>query len=155
MENLTKAVEFKENCDEETRELFQEISEMPYHKPPTLFKFAVGEHPRLPVFGRHFRNCTSKISCDQGRAEPVLEQIFEILKEYFPTNIAYWSEVYEERMEELMESGVYKLDPNPSISKEIFYEEMKELCSTNIDDKGQFLEARERFVNVLNYCGKK
>ena len=29
--------------------------------PPTLFEFCVGEHPRLPILGRHFRDCSSKI----------------------------------------------------------------------------------------------
>ena len=146
LENLTKAVEFKKNCDEESKELFQDSPRR--RRPPTLFEFAVGEHPRLPVFGRHFRNCTSKISGSCSTAEPVLKQIFQILKEYFPTNITYWFDDCDDL--ELAESGLYKLDPNPWISKEIFYEKAKELISTKIDDKGEILKVRERFVSVLN-----
>ena len=77
------------------------------HEPPTLFKFAVGEHPCLPVFGRHFKNCSTKISYGQGRAEAVVKHIFRILKEYFPSNISLWSELNEGRMEELKEFGFH------------------------------------------------
>ena len=95
--------------------------------------------------------CSSKISYN-GRVESVLKRIFRILKEYFPTNIAYWSELNEERLEKLEESGLYKLDPNAWISKDIFYKEAEEVFSTNfLNDKGQFLEVREKLVNVLNY----
>ena len=151
LENLTKAVEFKKNCDKESKELFQNSL---CCGPPTLFKFAIGEHPCLPVFGRHFKNCVSKISYGPGQVEHFehdkdLEEIFRILKEYFPTNIAYWSELNEERLEKLEESGFYKLDLNPWISKEIFYEDAKEVFSTPIHDKGKFLEARERFLSIL------
>ena len=83
MENLTIAVESKVNCDEESKKIFQAISEQKIaHRPPILFEFAVGDHPCLPVFGRHFKNCTSMIS-GGSIAEPVLKNIFEILKEYF------------------------------------------------------------------------
>ena len=145
LENLTKAVEFKINCDEESKDLFQDISK---HKiadrPPILFEFTVGEHPRLPIFGRHFKNCISKIS-GGSTAEPVLKTIFRILKEYFPTNIAYWCDMHEVQME-----GFYKLDPKPWITKEIFYEDEKDVFSTLIvDDKGKFLEARQRMVSIL------
>ena len=113
--------------------------------------------PCLPVFGRHFTNCTSTISGHRSTAEIVLKQIFRILKEYFPTNIAYWSDWREERKYELIQSGLYKLDPNPWVSKEIFYDKAREsfltlyyLVSTFIDEKRGFLEVRERFVSVLN-----
>ena len=128
---------------------------------PTLFKFEVDGHlldvPCLPVFGRHFTNCTSPISGHRSTAEIVLKQIFRILKEYFPTNIAYWSDWREERKYELIQSGLYKLDPNPWVSKEIFYDKAREsfltlyyLVSTFIGEKRGFLEVRERFVSVLN-----
>ena len=131
---------------------------------PTLFKFEVDgpdgpllDVPCLPVFGRHFINCTSEIFGHCHTPEIVLKQIFRILKEYFPTNIAYWSDWREERKYELIQSGLYKLDPNPWVSKEIFYDKAKEsfstlyyLVSTFIDGKRGFLEVRERFVSILN-----
>ena len=128
---------------------------------PTLFKFEFPySHlniPYLPVFGRHFTICTFPISGHRSTAEIVLKQIFQILKEYFPTNIAYWSDWRQERKNELIQSGLYKLDPNPWVSKEIFYEKAREsfstlyyLVSTFIDGKRGFLEVRERFVSILN-----
>ena len=131
---------------------------------PTLFKFEVDgpdgpllDVPCLPVFGRHFINCTSEIFGHCRTPEIVLKQIFRILKEYFPTNIAYWSDLRQERKHELIQSGLFKLDPNPWVSKEIFYDKAKEsfstlyyLVSTFIDGKRGFLEVRERFVSILN-----
>ena len=103
------------------------------------------------------KNCTSTIFGHRSTAEIVLKQIFRILKEYFPTNIAYWSDWREERKYELIQSGLYKLDPNPWVSKEIFYDKAREsfltlyyLVLTFIDEKRGFLEVRERFVSVLN-----
>ena len=128
---------------------------------PTLFKFEFdgpfSNIPYLPVFGRHFTICTFAISGHRSTAEIVLKQIFQILKEYFPTNIAYWSDWRQERKNELIQSGLYKLDPNPWVSKEIFYDKAREsfstlyyLVSTFIDGKRGFLEVRERFVSILN-----
>ena len=130
---------------------------------PTLFKFEFAgpylysDIPYLPVFGRHFTNCTFAISGHRSTAEIVLKQIFRILKEYFPTNIAYWSDWRQEQKNELIQSGLYKLDPNPWVSKEIFYEKAREsfltlyyLVSTFIDEKRGFLEVRERLVSILN-----
>ena len=128
---------------------------------PTLFKFEFdgpfSNIPYLPVFGRHFTICTFGISGHWSMAEIALKQIFLILKEYFPSNIACWSGWRQERRNELIQSGLYKLDPNPWVSKEIFYEKAREsfltlyyLVSTFIGEKRGFLEVRERFVSVLN-----
>lgn len=58
--------------------------------PPTMFEFTVGEHPRLPVFARHFRRCASKISGCGEEADDYLTIIHEILSHYFPGNIGYF-----------------------------------------------------------------
>ena len=116
---------------------------------PTLFEFAVKEHPRLPVFGRHFKNCTSKISgaSDEGeKAEIVMKKIFRILREYFPQNIAYWTELNEDGMYKLFESGLYKNDPNALISKEKFSERLKKVFFKDFTDKKDFHEARKTFA---------
>lgn len=55
---------------------------------PILFEFKVGEHPTLPVFGRHFNGFTSKLTgrCD---ARPYIEKVFRILRSYFPSNMVF------------------------------------------------------------------
>ena len=113
------------------------------------------EHPRLPVFGRHFKNCTSKISdlgsSDEGAvAEIVMKKIFRILKEYFPQNIAFWTECDEDGMDELFESGVYKLDPNALISKEKFSEGVKKVFAKDFTDEKEIHETRKTFANLYN-----
>ena len=117
---------------------------------PTLFEFAVKEHPRLPVFGRHFKNCTSKISDLRGNegalAEIVMKKIFRILKEYFPQNIAYWTELNEDGMYKLFQSGMYKYDPNALISKEKFSERVKKVFSKDFTDEKDIHEARKTFA---------
>ena len=40
-----------------------------------------------------------------------MKKIFRILKEYYPQNIAFWTECDEDGMEELFESGVYSSGP--------------------------------------------
>ena len=100
----------------------------------------------------------------------MLKHIFRILKEYFPTNIAYWSDVNEAHVLKLVDSGLYKHDPNSSISKEIFYEQAKKAFSKNIIDEGiidkaislfrdiwttsfdkkAFLEGRQLFISLLS-----
>ena len=118
---------------------------------PTLFEFALGEHPRLPVFGRHFKNCTSKISGTAGmEVEEVMTKIFRILKEYFPQNIAFWTECDEDGMEELFESGVYKLDQNALVSKEKFSEGVKKVFAKDFTDEKDIHEARKTFANLHN-----
>ena len=113
------------------------------------------EHPRLPVFGRHFKNCTSKIS-DLGRgnegakAEFVMKKIFRILKEYFPQNIAYWTEYNEDGMFKLFGSGMYKNDPNALISKEKFSEGVKKVFSKDFTDEKDIHESRKTFANLYN-----
>ena len=124
----------------------------------TLFEFAVKEHPRLPVFGRHFKNCTSKIyggykgpgGNDNTVVENVMKKIFRILREYFPQNIAYWTELNEDRMYELLESGVYKLDPNALVSKEKFSEGVKKVFAKDFTDEKEIHEARKTFANLYN-----
>ena len=117
---------------------------------PTLFEFAVKEHPRLPVFGRHFKNCTSKISDLGGNegalAEIVMKKIFRILKEYFPQNIAYWTELNEDGMYQLFQSRIYKYDPNALISKEKFSERVKKVFSKDFTDEKDIHEARKTFA---------
>ena len=50
---------------------------------PTLFEFCVGEHPWLPILGRHFRNCNSKTGF-RGKAEEVIRRLHGILEAHFP-----------------------------------------------------------------------
>ena len=101
------------------------------------------EQPCLPVFGRHFKNCTSKIS---GEVEEVMRKIFRILKEYFPQNIAFWTDCDEDGQYELFESGVYKLDPNALVSKEFFYERVKKVFAKDFTDENDIHKARKTFA---------
>ena len=55
--------------------------------PPLLFQFHVGEHPDLPVFGRHFKAFTSK---DTRGAMPVLRYVWKTLDDFFPSNVAWY-----------------------------------------------------------------
>ena len=56
----------------------------------------------------------------------------------------------DEQSFELMESGLYKLDPKPWITNEMFYEGEKDVFSSlEVYEKGKFLEARRRFVSIL------
>ena len=118
---------------------------------PTLFEFAVKEHPRLPVFGRHFKNCTSKIyggarGNENELVDIVMKKIFRILKEYFPQNIAYWTELNEDGMYKLFQSGMYKCDPNALISKEKFSERVENVFSKDFTDEKDIHEARKTFA---------
>ena len=69
--------------------------------PPRLFEFCVGEHPSLPVFGRHFKMCESKVSKCQ-EASGVMKTIFAILKRHFPGHLVYWSEFLDGRPDYLI-----------------------------------------------------
>ena len=56
----------------------------PGQEPPTLFEFDIGERPRLPVFGRHFQNCSSKISfCADYNGEREGEVVENVIKKIF------------------------------------------------------------------------
>ena len=79
-----------------------------------------------------------------------MKKIFRILKEYFPQNIAFWTECDEDGMEELFESGVYKLDPNALISKEKFSAGVKKVFSKDFTDEKDFHEATKTFANLYN-----
>jgi len=76
--------------------------ESPYgmKPPPNLFLFSVGESPTLPVFGRHFKMCGSKILAGSDK---VIERIFRILHRHFPDHVSHWSEIKEEMYGDLME----------------------------------------------------
>ena len=55
-------------------------------RPPTLFEFARGDYPRLPVFGRHFKNFSSK-GVETEAVKFFLMKITKILTDEFPQNI--------------------------------------------------------------------
>ena len=67
--------EIYENNDD--KKLLDKENENP--SPPVLFEFCLGESPRLPVFGRHFRLCSSDVSGSCTEAYPVLQDIFNHL----------------------------------------------------------------------------
>ena len=178
LERLSKAIEFKQNCDEESNEILQEIRKLRLRShnlkkknappmnplpedPPTLFRFSIGQPNRipcvrLPVFGRHFKNCSTNIS--DWRTESILKKIYRILKDRFPSNIAYWSDKNETQVLQLVDSGLYKLDQYAVIPKEIFYEQVKKskvnsrfnpLDLTDGFKKDVFFNWREIFLNSL------
>ena len=154
MKNLLKAINYMECCTQTKKdEIFQLTKKHGWcssvraaEEPPTLYEFTLGEHPTLPVFGRHFKNCTSKITRDG--VSPLLQKIFRILKGYFPDHIAFWSECFEFAKEQLFESGVYKLDTNAIISKERFYKEVGKVFK-DVSDSDKVHQARKTLVNVL------
>lgn len=115
-------------------------------QPPTLFKFDVGDKPCLPVFGRHFRNFSSKW-VEKEVVKDVLGKIFKILKDEFPQNIEDWTEITGTEVDDLIksESGIYKIDYNAMVSKEDFYQKVKKEFATNFTVEN-IHEARRRFA---------
>ena len=86
--------------------------------PPTLMTLKVGEHPSLPVFARHFKSFTSKVSGGCQDAEPALSAVYGILKQAFPTNVRwYWDEWDYDEVTLLQEP----LAESPVISRDVFY----------------------------------
>ena len=79
-----------------------------------------------------------------------MKKIFRILKEYFPQNIAFWTEVDEDEEYELFKSGIYKLDPNAFVSKEKFSEGVKNVFAKDFTDEKDIHEARKTFANLYN-----
>ena len=79
-----------------------------------------------------------------------MKKIFRILKEYFPQNIAYWTEFNEDGMLKLFESGMYKNDPNALISKEKFSAGVKKVFSKDFTDEKDIHAARKTFANLYN-----
>ena len=63
-----------------------------FHHPPVLYRFCVGEYPQLPVFGRHFKHCFSKISSSDGtKTMKIIQEIFKVINRYFPGSVEeYW-----------------------------------------------------------------
>jgi hypothetical protein len=68
--------------------------------PPDAFVFEVGEYPSLPLFGRHFKRCESKISGPCYEAKPVLQAIHEVICEYFPGQTFFYDEGHPWEQEE-------------------------------------------------------
>ena len=73
-------------------------------QPLTLFKFCVGEHPRLPLFGRHFKSCASKLLCN---SREVLKSIFKILDKHLPGHVIFWSELDDDVNADLYGEDAY------------------------------------------------
>ena len=83
-------------------------------RPPILFELTLGDHPCLPLFGRHFRICESKLSGPCEIADAYIRGLYRILKEFFPENIS----------DQPPETLVVKLgDPSPDTQH--FYEKLR------------------------------
>ena len=83
LDSVIIALSTYDGLDPESQDLVEK-SEAWGANPPTLFEFCVGEHPRLPILGRHFRNCSSKIGGIGGKAEEVIRRLHGILEAHFP-----------------------------------------------------------------------
>jgi len=117
--------------------------------PPILFELEVGERPRLPIFGRHFRACSSKIGYFRSEAEACMKRIFTILNRHFPGKLEYWDETNEE-----YETGDrYKLAPNSEETKLKFYEQGKYLFK-NMSCEGDVLHAARELAENWNMKSK-
>jgi len=64
--------------------------------PPDLFEFGLGEGPRLPLFARHFKSFQSKVTGSCRDVQPVLRQVFEVLKEFFPEHVMWFFNEHDE-----------------------------------------------------------
>jgi len=114
---VTKAIEIVNNIDPQTE---KRVTSDKYILSPVLYEFATGEYPRLPVFGRHFTICNSKMT-RKGESPYVIKNIFKILKKYFPEHVAYFidSESYPE--------VVNKTSSGDDELKEEFYNSVRDL----------------------------
>lgn len=96
--------------------------------PPTRFEFAIGEHPKLPVFGRFFRRCSSKISGQTTQyAQPVLDRIANVLQRFFPDSVC---NVDEDDAFTSPEPRFFRMDKSPDATekKTRFYESLPLVC---------------------------
>ena len=140
--------------------------------PPYAFIFMSGESPSLPLFGRHFKNFTSKVSIrkDGAQTENIIKEVAQILKKIFPNNVAYWTEYNELSMERIRNIRLHK-SPVQIETGRIFYARLsahkdpREMTKcANIDchtlhtnDGPQTLKELKRCSNckIVKYCSKK
>jgi len=163
LEKCQSAIDFMESCTQEMKENIlaaaEKYSWRSTYGTPILYEFTIEEHLFLPVFGRHFKNCTSKMS-NRGDdlVGPTLEKIYCILKRHFPGNITHWFDpdgpVFDDyadiHADKLLKDGAYMLDDDAKISKEHFYKEVDKVFN-NISSRKKVHHAREALANNLRY----
>ena len=92
IEGVERALEHLDTLSQADIELLSKVPHS-HREPPVLFEFCVGEHPTLPVFGRHLKNCNSKWLTG---SHEVIQAIFNILHRHFPENVVRWSDCNED-----------------------------------------------------------
>ena len=126
------------------------LSKAPAISPPCLFEFCIGEHPRLPVFGRHFKSCSSKIL--RG-SDKVIAAIYKILHRHFPEHVFHWSELrgeWDHRYHLDLSDRFFKSAPGESERRAEFYRKLEEQFD-NFKQAGtpeEFRMARKAFAGI-------
>ena len=143
-----------EHLESLSPEDFEVLSKSPHVSPPDLFEFCIGEHPRLPVFGRHFKHCASKIL---GRSDEVIKSIYAILHRHFPEHVVHWSEIKAENpeifgMEYAYQPGrkYFKSAPRGAEGRAQFYRKLEDQFD-NFKRAGtaqEFRMARKTFAGI-------
>lgn len=67
-------------------------------RPPARFRFNMGWKPCLPRYARHFKSFASQITGQHRDAAPVVNQVYEILQEFFPSQVISWNSKFGTRL---------------------------------------------------------
>jgi len=149
LEDVKLALEIVERCGAKIE--FEE--EFAFTEPPILYEFCVKEHPTLPLFGRHFRLCSSKIQLSWNASpsvERILETIFKILKKHFPRNVCWFNELMDDCA--FLDEKYFRKDSQGNQldgpAQRFFYENAPKLFK-GVQDKECLLKARTELVRVM------
>ena len=117
-----------------------------FHGPPTLYEFQVGEHPRLPLFGRHFLDCSSKISGrNSGNVEVVLRQVSAILQRHFPGKVTSYRDDSIDEFPKLVAA------PDSNETRAPFYAEIRRGGLPGRQDASLGLDGNRHGFHDLDY----
>ena len=89
---------------QQRRRLDAEIARQPDRRgllqvdPPWVIAFDVGEWPSLPLFGRHFFAFRSKVSGSCHDAMPILREVGQLLRDFFPGEVEWLNDEWDERL---------------------------------------------------------
>ena len=122
------------------------LSKGPQRGPPVLFEFCTGGgrdfHSKLPVFGRHFKICVSKIPCGIGN-DKVIQTIYEILHCHFPDHVVHWRDDY-------MDTKYFRSAPGEEEGRADFYRKLEEQFDKfkQARTAREFRSARKTFAGI-------
>ena len=118
------------------------MSKGPQREPLVLFEFCIGEHPRLPAFGRHFNMCDSKVL---GNSSDVIHAIYNIIHRHFPDHVVLWRDYDDDSHKKY-----FRRDPGEAEGRAEFYRKLEEQFD-NFKHAGtaqEFRIARKTFAGI-------